>query len=532
MPISNLEYWTQRIIPQVYEDSMSHYELLSKVIAKLNEVIDLSNEFFNANYVEQYVNEMLNTWKDDGTLDQIINENIFNDLNTQITANTSDVAQALRRNKNAWVDVKEDYGAKGDGVTDDTTAIQSAIDFVFSKGGGVVFLPVGSYKTTSSIKLKSEVSLQGSGMYATTLLKTGNYNLIQGGVPGDYVGNRVDYFSIKDMTLLGQNYNGNGISLTHCHYFNIENLEIKDNGTTGKGLSAEFSWNGYIKNVSCINNYDNFWIYNQANSIDCYSLYSNRALRYGFFLAGCYDLNVNDICHDHGAQNVIHIGEYVRGIKINGVYIEAFQTSELTGHAIYCTPTATGDNMATNISLENVAMILKDYNDATITRPIWFRQYIDGVKVSNVFIKLEGTANMGSTGLINFGKDASNSIERTKNVKIDNIYVDDRTTGGSAYTRIIHLESQVDNAIIENLGGTRYDGQNCVFIRRPEGQYSINIQGRTREGLQMATPPTTGQWLRGQIIFNLNPSPGGYVGWVCTSSGTPGVFKGFGLIEA
>lgn len=38
----------------------------------------------------------------------------------------------------------------------------------------------------------------------------------------------------------------------------------------------------------------------------------------------------------------------------------------------------------------------------------------------------------------------------------------------------------------------------------------------------------------GDIVWNTVPAAGGasYVGWVCTTAGTPGTFKGFGLIEA
>jgi hypothetical protein len=40
-------------------------------------------------------------------------------------------------------------GAKGDGTTDDTRALQEALDHVASQGGGVVFLPRGVYKGSS-----------------------------------------------------------------------------------------------------------------------------------------------------------------------------------------------------------------------------------------------------------------------------------------------------------------------------------------------------------------------------------------------
>lgn len=36
-------YWAQKILPAVYDDSLSYYELLNKIVQKLNEVIELAN---------------------------------------------------------------------------------------------------------------------------------------------------------------------------------------------------------------------------------------------------------------------------------------------------------------------------------------------------------------------------------------------------------------------------------------------------------------------------------------------------------
>lgn len=47
-----------------------------------------------------------------------------------------------------------------------------------------------------------------------------------------------------------------------------------------------------------------------------------------------------------------------------------------------------------------------------------------------------------------------------------------------------------------------------------------------------ANPPNIGTWFQGDIIYNTAPSPNNFVGWVCITSGTPGTWKGFGLIES
>ena len=51
-----------------------------------------------------------------------------------------------------------DFGAKADGTTKDTAAIQSAIDACAAKGGGTVRLTAGTY-LSAPIVLKSNITL-------------------------------------------------------------------------------------------------------------------------------------------------------------------------------------------------------------------------------------------------------------------------------------------------------------------------------------------------------------------------------------
>jgi len=54
------------------------------------------------------------------------------------------------------------WGAKGNGIVDDTAAIQHAVDFVVSQGGGVIWFPSGTYLITS-IDVQEGLILQGDG---------------------------------------------------------------------------------------------------------------------------------------------------------------------------------------------------------------------------------------------------------------------------------------------------------------------------------------------------------------------------------
>jgi hypothetical protein len=42
--------------------------------------------------------------------------------------------------------------------------------------------------------------------------------------------------------------------------------------------------------------------------------------------------------------------------------------------------------------------------------------------------------------------------------------------------------------------------------------------------------PTVGTYNRGDIVWNDEPNPNGWVGWICIVEGTPGEWKPFGQI--
>jgi hypothetical protein len=85
---------------------------------------------------------------------------------------------ATATNYSTWlgqfaVSVK-DFGAAGDGSTDDTTAIQAASDRVEARGGGWVFFPKGTYKITSAVTIDTaSVNWMGAGRAASVIKNFG-----------------------------------------------------------------------------------------------------------------------------------------------------------------------------------------------------------------------------------------------------------------------------------------------------------------------------------------------------------------------
>lgn len=80
----------------------------------------------------------------------------------------------------AFINVKsEAYGAVGDGTTNDTAAIQAALDAASAASGGTVFFPKGTYKTTAALTVAANVSLQGIGPAASIIaLAHGSANVL------------------------------------------------------------------------------------------------------------------------------------------------------------------------------------------------------------------------------------------------------------------------------------------------------------------------------------------------------------------
>lgn len=128
-----------------------------KKISQLESAVDVT-----ANDLIQVIDVEDGDMAPSGTNKKATAQLLANELGklTNVTATGSTTARSLANRFADVVNVR-DFGAVGNGVADDTAAIQAALNYAETKSG-TVFVPFGTYKCTSSLLVKS-ISIIGEG---------------------------------------------------------------------------------------------------------------------------------------------------------------------------------------------------------------------------------------------------------------------------------------------------------------------------------------------------------------------------------
>ena len=150
------------------------------------------------------------------------------------------------------------------------------------------------------------------------------------------------------------------------------------------------------------------------------------------------------------------------------------------------------------------------------------------------------------TQRLGIGTDAPNAMLSIKNIDhefvIDNT-IDKKFKLGTWTTSNLEIITDDTTRIEVSASGDITLNNNTVI----QGKVGIGVKNFQKDAdLTIAGPvrienkkfevgsqsPSSGTYVQGDIIWNSNPQPTGYVGWICVRPGSPGEWKAFGLIQS
>jgi hypothetical protein len=198
------------------------------------------------------------------------------------------------------------YGATGDGTTDDTTAIQTAINTLSS--GGTVFIPNGTYKLTAALTVANDdIVIAGEGYGSKLQLAAGsNSNVILVNPSADTATNgivRKNRVILRDLYVdhNGINQTGTGtfggaVAAPEVNHFEAHRVYV----TNAKGVGFDTRGASVLKFVGCT--VDNVYWAGAANGFNAVGLTGNITGT-DCVMTGCTVIGVPDVGFWVGGSN-------------------------------------------------------------------------------------------------------------------------------------------------------------------------------------------------------------------------------------
>lgn len=447
------------------------------LVAAINEIVSAISDISNSigdledldttakNTLVAAINEVVGNLGDLSDLDTTAKNNIVAAINEVLDdVNT--------RVDNSKVFNVRDYGAKGDGVTDDTTAIQAALSDALS-AKGILYFPAGTYISNTIINI-----LQGSGI---TILGCGNSVLKAGSsitlVKGTHTTNVKlinmifeGYSSTNlptiDCEFIGSyisgckfiNHGSNTAFLLRNHNNKIVNCEFVNDGSSGSSalkcgvLGGNDGENWTINNIihGCYIESTSIGIHIARQTLahlqeglvidDCIILGMGNSTADGIMIDALFAGTISNCVIDQWGRNGIYLtgSDMNANIKIQGCYIMGKQLSISAG----------GNNQIEAIIIDSNTIYTTDNNSG-----IFMNNISDVIISNNDFHVAWGAFNFAQT---------------TKNVQFVNNFVEAASELGT-------LNSPAGNIIIkDNISNTLAINGSYVT---DNPSYSFDAQG-------------------------------------------------------
>jgi len=468
----------------------------------------------------------------------------------------------------------KDFGAVGDGVTDDTVAIQAALDSLST--GGVLQTIQNETYLIDTVQPSSNTTITGGGTFKFKA-NTSSFSLVLAELKTKIVldglvfdGNITNQSVWSEYRHCVQVLGSASVSIRNCRFQNIigdgvyvgvsgstlpSDVKIHANSFVGNntnrngvsivaGSDIEIYGNSFYKmaksdmpgavdiepNVSTstiynVNVYGNTFVGNSSPVLQKAIAINNANS------ASVYNVNI--------ANNSIKDGFYY-GIAVFG---DASNRTKTKANVI-------GNIIKSAITLANSCGIIASQacevniseNKIDTTCDIGIKTLTPTFKISSNKIKNAVKYGVEVLGGVTEGMITGNYIEDCGNnsfaayggihVQGSYLHITDNKMISFSNTKMqtgIYIESGVKNFVDANtVRGANVRAVSFAVAPQMIGQ---NMYSGGFNSISGTYPPASEAWVAGDIIYNPNPTSGGYIGWVCTTAGTPGTWKTFGAIS-
>jgi hypothetical protein len=296
----------------------------------------------------------------------------------------------------------KDFGAVGDGVADDTTAIQAAINAAQGQNGKYeLFIPAGTYRCTSQLRISREINIRGTGAspYTTgTLPSRGNGSWFH----FDHTG-----IGLKVSPLVGAAISG---------------IQLRNFGTFRNQPTPAAGWipNSHLYDID-INASDvlleDLMILNATKGISLFS-------------AGYGKLQINRV-RGQAFQNFLYIAE-------------SFDTSHIDN--IHTWPFWSGDSNVLNYQFQNCDSIFFQRSDNNIVNNLFVYGASNGIRFGN---SASGSTYRGLYSNIGF------------DFVTNGILIDSTSTGNQSTFNNIYTFASAPNGV--GCNGILISGNNSIL---------------------------------------------------------------------
>ena len=481
-----------------------------------------------------------------------------------------------------------DYGASENATgAANTAAIQAAIDAADAAGGGVVYIPYGSYPVATvttnpasgsaavAIVLKDNVHLNFADGAELVLGNTGNtqsYAILlvpdaenvtisgKGIVSGDWT---------THTGALGEG--GMCLWLAGAQEFRCSDMMFRYGWGDGIFINRSFAGGGntaceyvYLENVRCDSNRRQGITIQSVNHLisnDCELTGTGLKPGGGFGVSPMAGIDiepddVNDYVRDVTFNNLVTSRNVGSGVRIDldaAVLVDDLYQMTFNNHRDFESGTGFGFIGSTSATSRGYVVL---------NNPVYANNQGAACAVLNnlssslqLLINRPSAINPGreplsqNTGAFQFTAEASmaavmgNIIVVNPSVKYDSTIAStnrcyyafqfqaDAATGFDSTLKLIDpLSAQGDPAAAgSNANALYYEsgvGTQGQFV---SNLYSVfedkGIYINTKALTTASAIPTTGTWAQGDVVFNSNATSGQPAGWMCTVAGSPGTWK-------